>query len=263
MVGEDTSIRQRFPAWILPESPGMKPSIAIALALLALAGCGDSDPTGPGAPLVGAYDRIGRPGEIIVITEHEFTLYEDVGPCWLRSPWSIAVRRGNEYTIEKPGDAERLVMEVRNDTLYIISPDIIQEYERIDFDPASLNVCREGPGGYPTCDMISWIPFPGGDDGTLSPTDPLLPGEPYHYDQYRIVPSAPARVRVTVSSTRFDPFVRLLTSDGDLIAENTDIAPGQTDARVEADLEAGCHIIVVSSLDPTDNGAYHVEVEAL
>lgn len=108
-------------------------------------------------------------------------------------------------------------------------------------------------------------------DGTLSPSDsrvsdfdesvtgPVDPDDDTFLDAYELNVGAGGRT-ISMTSSEVDAYLTLAGFDGTVLAEDDDGGSG-LNARMTVQLEAGSYIVVASSFEAGEVGAYTLSVE--
>jgi hypothetical protein len=97
--------------------------------------------------------------------------------------------------------------------------------------------------------------------GTLEEGDSVLASDGSLYDEYTFEGEAGQRVTISLSSTDFDTYLALLGPDGEVIAQNDDIVPGNLNSELTVTLPTtGTYIVIANSFDNTGRGRYTVVV---
>jgi Bacterial pre-peptidase C-terminal domain len=95
--------------------------------------------------------------------------------------------------------------------------------------------------------------------GELTDSDEALESDNSRFDVYLIQGEANQTITIELSSGDFDPFLMLLDSDGQSIAQNDDISPTDTNSFLTTTLpSSGTYLVVVNGLDSTSLGSYRV-----
>jgi serine protease Do len=96
--------------------------------------------------------------------------------------------------------------------------------------------------------------------GTLAPGDQIAPDNTL-FDQYTFDGTAGQTVTVTLTSNEFDPYLVILDSSGNLIAENDDLSSSSTNSEVTVQLPlTDTYIVIVNGYGPSDRGSYSLTV---
>jgi len=98
------------------------------------------------------------------------------------------------------------------------------------------------------------------EQGQLVTGDGLAPDGTL-YDQFTFNGTAGQRVTVTLVSPEFDTYLAVVDSGGNLVAENDDISPGNTNSEVSFTLpSSGAYLIIVNGYSTSDRGRYSLTV---
>ncbi|MGB3404601.1 MAG: trypsin-like peptidase domain-containing protein [Microcoleaceae cyanobacterium] len=99
------------------------------------------------------------------------------------------------------------------------------------------------------------------ESGILEETDAILPSDNSLYDEYKFEGVAGQSVTIRLESSDFNPYVALLDTQGQLLAENDDVTPTDTNAVITITLPtAGQYRVVVNAYKPTGRGEYRLTV---
>lgn len=80
------------------------------------------------------------------------------------------------------------------------------------------------------------------------------------YDEYVFVGRAGQAIDISVNSPDFDTYLLLIGPDGELVAENDDITPGNLNSAIATELPMnGNYLVVVTSFVPQERGAYSLQ----
>lgn len=108
-------------------------------------------------------------------------------------------------------------------------------------------------------------------DGTLSPSDsrvsdfdesvtgPVDPDDDTFLDAYELNVGAGGRT-ISMTSSDFDAYLTLADFDGNILAEDDD-GGGGLNSRMTIQLDAGSYVLVASSFEAGELGAYTLSVE--
>jgi serine protease Do len=97
--------------------------------------------------------------------------------------------------------------------------------------------------------------------GQLSPSDNRLTDNSL-YDEYWFEGRAGQRVLIRLSSSDFDTYLILFDSNGERLAENDDLANGNTNSEIVLTLpQSGRYHVIVNSYDDTGRGSYALTIE--
>ena len=92
--------------------------------------------------------------------------------------------------------------------------------------------------------------------GELSPAkSSVLPSDSSLYDEYTFEGTQGQKVVVTVESTEFDTYLAIFNSQGELLAENDDATPQNSNSELTVTLtESGRYRVIVNAYDPPPKG---------
>ena len=94
------------------------------------------------------------------------------------------------------------------------------------------------------------------ESGLLAQGDAIAPDGTL-YDEFIFEGEAGQLVTITLVSPEFDTYLAVVDSGGNLVAENDDIAPGDTNSEVAFALpSSGSYIVIVNGYSQADQGAY-------
>jgi serine protease Do len=100
------------------------------------------------------------------------------------------------------------------------------------------------------------------ESGVLRTGDPSLPDDGSLFHQYEFSGRAGQSITIRLESSEFDTYLILFDDDGNLIEQNDDVGPGNTDSELTVRLpETRDYIVVVNSYDDTGRGRYRLTVE--
>jgi len=245
----------------------MKTRLTVVLAAAALVvACGDDDPTGPrnpGAAIAGTWATPDS-SEILVITNTTLTVYseeQDQDTCYSKLPLEITGRSGDTYTVSLGGFGVTLQIVHTNGGLAVTNSTTTTVYEASTIDPSTLDLCPALPITLPGCASLPQLTLGQTVNGALMSTDSSFESGEY-YDLYGVQLTQSTLTRVDMSSGTLDSFLYLLDDGGQLVAFNDDRSGTTFDARIQAQLAAGCYYLVASSFDPGETGAYALTASA-
>jgi S1-C subfamily serine protease len=99
------------------------------------------------------------------------------------------------------------------------------------------------------------------DTAVLGPNNPTLNDGSY-YQEYPIQGRAGQTLRISVESPDFDTYLFIGDANRNLLGENDDIAPGNTNSQLIVTLPSdGLYYIVVNGYDSSSQGRYRLTVE--
>lgn len=245
------------------------PLLAI-LAALGLTACGDDDddggPLGPGSDVIGTWQGA-EVDEYVRITTDEIDLYVSLGDCYAHFTYEIVDVDGDVFTIEIEGLQGEI--EIRRDGADLVidggEPTV---YEESNVDLTGLTICDDlsGPEDFDptlaTCTSYDPITLGVTDGGTLSAADPSDPNG-YYFDAYRLQLDAETEVQLDLVSDEIDSYLYLYSSTGTLLQADDDGGDEPFASRIVRSLSAGCYIVVASSYDTGEVGAYVIDANAL
>ena len=240
------------------------PVIAV-LGTVALAACGDDDDNGTGPTGVnGMWETTGM---YMHVSSSAITMYIDFEQCYLAVTYDVVDIDGDTYTVEYEGEAAGEITLNRSGT--DLSVEVDGEafvLESSDVDPDDLELCDDTtPGGEfdPTlgaCTSYPALTLGTPVTGSLSSTDATDPNG-YYYDVYRLQIAGSSTVEISQSSDVVDSYVYVYNSAGTAVGFDDDGGEG-LDALLTETLGAGCYIVVATSYDPQETGAYQLEANA-
>ncbi|MFP4221421.1 MAG: trypsin-like peptidase domain-containing protein [Phormidium sp.] len=98
--------------------------------------------------------------------------------------------------------------------------------------------------------------------GVLRTGDPSLPEDGSLFHQYEFSGQAGQSITIRLESSEFDTYLLLFDNEGNLIEQNDDIRPGNTDSELRVRLpETRGYVVIVNSYDHTGRGRYRLTVE--
>lgn len=108
----------------------------------------------------------------------------------------------------------------------------------------------------PTDDTVLFIDL----DDALTDDDRPSPVSGSVYDDYLFVGLAGQAIDISVNSADFDTYLLLIGPEGELVAENDDIAPDNRDSAIATELPmTGNYLVIVTSFVPEERGAYTLQ----
>jgi len=100
--------------------------------------------------------------------------------------------------------------------------------------------------------------------GELTDDDEVLTSDNSRFDVYLVEGLDNQTLSVSIESRTFDPFLMVLDSDGNTIAQNDDVSPTNTNAATDVILpQTGTYPIVVNGIDSTSRGSYRIVVSTI
>lgn len=97
--------------------------------------------------------------------------------------------------------------------------------------------------------------------GILEDSDAVLPSDNSLYDEYTFEGTAGQSVTIRLESDDFNPYVALLDTQGQLLAENNNVSSADTNAVITMTLPiTGQYRVVVNAYKPTGRGQYRLTV---
>ncbi|MBE9041430.1 pre-peptidase C-terminal domain-containing protein [Oscillatoriales cyanobacterium LEGE 11467] len=95
------------------------------------------------------------------------------------------------------------------------------------------------------------------ENGKLEDGDATFDSDGSFYDTYTFVGRAGQSISIDVKSEEFDTYLLLVDSEGNTVGENDDVADGNTNSRLEVELESNSiYTIVVNGFDSEHKGVY-------
>ena len=93
-------------------------------------------------------------------------------------------------------------------------------------------------------------------NGRLAAGDGVAPDGTL-YDQYTFEGEAGQRITVTLESREFDTYLAVVDDEGNLVAENDDASPDNTNSEVTLTLSrTGTYLVIVNGYSTSDRGTY-------
>ena len=97
------------------------------------------------------------------------------------------------------------------------------------------------------------------ENGTLEEGDATFDSDGSFYDTYTFVGRAGQLVTIDLESQEFDTYLLLVDGEGNTIGENDDLAEGNTNSKLEIELENNSvYTIVVNGFDSEHKGVYNL-----
>lgn len=97
-------------------------------------------------------------------------------------------------------------------------------------------------------------------EGRLAPGDGIAPDGTL-YDQFTFDGQAEQLVTVTLNSDEFDTYLAIVDEAGNLVAENDDVSPGNTNSEVSFTVpNTGTYLVIVNGYSRSDQGAYTLTI---
>lgn len=235
----------------------MYAALVLAFAVL-LGACGDDDPSDPaGGDIVGTWELIdGADTTYIVITSSSVATFVDFGACFLGAEFDIVDSDDDVYELEHES-GETIEVELRRSGDVLLVDGV--EFEESDFDTDDLDVCE--PITLPDCSTLPELADGDTVDSELDASDPVDLFDS-HYELYRIQLEGATTVRIDMESTEFDSYLVLYDETGE-IAFNDDRDETTLDARLQEALQAGCYIVMATSFEAGEIGAYALSLNEL
>ncbi|WP_239113138.1 trypsin-like peptidase domain-containing protein [Halomicronema sp. CCY15110] len=98
------------------------------------------------------------------------------------------------------------------------------------------------------------------ESGLLAQGDAIAPDGTL-YDEFTFDGEAGQAVTITLVSPEFDTYLAVVDSGGNLVAENDDIAPGNTNSEVSFTLPmSGPYLVIVNGYSQSDQGTYSLTI---
>jgi serine protease Do len=99
------------------------------------------------------------------------------------------------------------------------------------------------------------------EEGTLGPGSPVLRSDNSFYREYQFQGQAGQRVTIDLESTEFDPYLILVGPDNQVIEQNDDVGPNNTNAGITVTLPTtGTYRVIANSYDSSGRGRYRLTV---
>jgi|GEM_PF-3691798 len=99
------------------------------------------------------------------------------------------------------------------------------------------------------------------EEGVLADNDQIIPSDDSRYDSYPFDGVAGQTIVITLESDDFDPYLAVVDSQNQIIAEHDDISEQNSNSRLTVTLFAdGVYYIIVNSYDPNGRGEYTLTV---
>jgi hypothetical protein len=138
--------------------------------------------------------------------------------------------------------------------------DSIQIAQATEGDPSTNSPSTGGPSNNPEPAPVDDTVFIIDLEDELTDEDSPSPVSGSVYDEYLFVGRAGQEVDISVNSPDFDTYLLLIGPDGELVAENDDITPGNLNSAIATELPMnGNYLVVVTSFFPQERGAYTLE----
>ena len=238
---------------------GRMHAVLVLLFAVLLGACGDDDPSGPGPDdIVGTWELIdGADTTYIVITSSSVATYSDIGSCFFEAQFEIVDSEDDVYELQHESGAT-IEVELRRSGDDLLVDET--EFEDSDFDTDDLDVCE--PIALPACSTLPELVDGATIDGELDASDPVDLFDA-HYELYRIELEGATTVQIDMESTEIDSYLVLYDANEDEIAFNDDRDDTTLDASLEVSLEPGCYIVMATSFEAGEIGAYTVSLSEL
>lgn len=98
-------------------------------------------------------------------------------------------------------------------------------------------------------------------EGVLEAGDRIAYQDGSLYDEYAIEGTAGLQVLITLESTEFDPFLVVLDAQGNILAQNDDVIPGDRNSALDVVLpDDGTYWVLANGLDRFSRGHYILRV---
>lgn len=99
------------------------------------------------------------------------------------------------------------------------------------------------------------------EEGVLEDGDNVLASDGSLYDEYIFEGEEGQSVSISLSSEEFDTYLAIITPDGQVLGENDDITPDNTDSALDVTLpQSGPYLVIANGFDSTSRGNYLLEV---
>ena len=236
-------------------------SLLVLAVAFTLGACGDDDPTDEDDDdfddVIGTWVLQDAEGDAYIhITASTLSVYsENVDDaCFLTITYDIQGVDGDEFTLSAQGDPNATFTA----TIERDGADLEVDgtpFEASDVDVDDLEICTLGV----TCASLTALPLPADVDGNLETTDEQNPDGTF-FDLHAFDVDSDATVTIAMTSSAFDTYLVLFDENGVYITENDDFG-GSTNSRISRALAEGCYIVMATSFDAAETGAYTVTVD--
>jgi len=153
------------------------------------------------------------------------------------------------------GTNARIVTQLPETGTYILLANSFRGGESGDYE-----LTLRSQGGQPSSNRRGRLLLD--ETGVLRTGDPSLPEDGSLFHQYGFSGEAGQSITIRLESSEFDTYLLLFDNEGNLIDQNDDIGPGNTDSELRVRLpETRDYIVVVNSYDNTGRGRYRLTVE--
>ena len=157
-------------------------------------------------------------------------------------------------TVSSPISDAVAVSNSRSSTLISASPAVLaQQSPKPSPSPQQSPTQNPTPAPIPTTGPSKVILE---QKGELSPAkSAVLPSDSSLYDEYTFEGTQGQKVVVTVESTEFDTYIALFNSKNELLGENDDATPQNSNSELTFTLSAsGRHRVIVNAVEPPPKG---------
>jgi hypothetical protein len=101
-------------------------------------------------------------------------------------------------------------------------------------------------------------------EGVLEKGDQVIPADSSFYDTYTIEGSAGQEIKIDLVSQDFDTYLAILDPTGKIIAENDDLAQGNSNSQITLKLPSdGSYRLIVNSYSDQGQGKYTITANTL
>ncbi|HEY9645912.1 MAG TPA: PPC domain-containing protein [Chroococcidiopsis sp.] len=99
------------------------------------------------------------------------------------------------------------------------------------------------------------------ENGVLEEGDQVLSSDNSLYDEYSFDGQEGQTVTITLSSDDFDPYLVLISPEGEVLAQNDDVSPDNFSSEISLTLPAdGTYTVIANGYDSSSQGNYVLEV---
>ncbi|USR90058.1 DVUA0089 family protein [Phormidium yuhuli AB48] len=195
-----------------------------------------------------AYSFEGRAGQTVVLnmTSNEFDAY-----------LILLDSNGNSIAQDDDGGAgtdARIVSQLPANDTYIVLANSFRGGESGRYELTLTS--QAGQQSRPQTSILL------DEQGVLRTGDPMLPDDGSLYHEYQFEGRAGQLVTINLESSEFDTYLFLFDNQDNLIDQNDDINPGNTNSRLMLRLPyTGTYFVIVNSYDNTGRGRYRLTVE--
>ena len=173
---------------------------------------------------------------------------------WAIAPIALLATFWAKPTVSSPVSDAVGASNSRSSTLILKSPAVLaQQSPKPSPSPQQSPTQNPTPAPIPTTGPSKVILE---QKGELSPAkSAVLPSDSSLYDEYTFEGTQGQKLVVTVESTEFDTYLAIFNSQGELLGENDDATPQNSNSELTVTLSAsGRYRVIVNAVEPPPKG---------